>query len=130
MNGYEEVAERDMGVCRGCGHAGYAWGRPHIHHIVFRSHGGPDEAWNLITLCKRCHDRAHRLDREVFYPAWLLQRAVENLNILAEIELLRVRAAKSCGDCHYNNPANWTCLLFDYQDTAVDFGCDAWVCAG
>jgi hypothetical protein len=25
------------------------------HHIVFRSHGGGDEASNLVSLCERCH---------------------------------------------------------------------------
>lgn len=31
----------------------------HLHHIKFRSQGGLDEASNLITLCARCHRRAH-----------------------------------------------------------------------
>jgi hypothetical protein len=29
----------------------------HGHHIVFRSHGGPDEAWNRTTLCAWHHLR-------------------------------------------------------------------------
>lgn len=32
-----------------------------IHHITFRSQGGPDEEWNLITLCGSCHGWAHGL---------------------------------------------------------------------
>lgn len=31
-----------------------------IHHVVKRSQGGKDEAWNLITLCSCCHALAHR----------------------------------------------------------------------
>jgi hypothetical protein len=27
----------------------------HVHHIVFRSRGGSDEEWNLITLCSSHH---------------------------------------------------------------------------
>jgi hypothetical protein len=30
-----------------------------VHHIIFRSNGGSDEAENLITLCKNCHDGVH-----------------------------------------------------------------------
>lgn len=30
-----------------------------IHHIVFRSQGGSDEAENLITLCHTCHSALH-----------------------------------------------------------------------
>ena len=30
-----------------------------VHHIVFRRNGGSDEESNLITLCKRCHDKLH-----------------------------------------------------------------------
>lgn len=34
--------------------------RLHVHHIVWRSQGGSDDAENLITLCKTCHDRVHQ----------------------------------------------------------------------
>jgi hypothetical protein len=27
----------------------------HAHHIVFRSHGGPDDAWNLTAVCDDHH---------------------------------------------------------------------------
>lgn len=30
-----------------------------VHHIIFRSNNGSDEALNLITLCKVCHDDLH-----------------------------------------------------------------------
>ena len=29
------------------------------HHIQFRSHGGPDATWNLLSLCNACHDLVH-----------------------------------------------------------------------
>jgi hypothetical protein len=29
----------------------------HRHHIVYRSHAGPDDAWNLTTLCAWHHQR-------------------------------------------------------------------------
>lgn len=28
-----------------------------VHHIIPRSKGGPDEAWNLITLCADHHNQ-------------------------------------------------------------------------
>ena len=35
----------------------------HVHHIVFKSHRGPDELWNLICLCTNHHDQIH--NREI-----------------------------------------------------------------
>ena len=32
----------------------------HVHHIVFRSQEGPDEEWNLVTLCSSCHNGVHK----------------------------------------------------------------------
>ena len=31
----------------------------HIHHLIFRSLGGPNEIWNLICLTGEEHNRAH-----------------------------------------------------------------------
>jgi predicted HNH restriction endonuclease len=31
----------------------------HPHHITFKSQGGPDELWNLLTLCMNCHRDVH-----------------------------------------------------------------------
>lgn len=33
--------------------------RGHRHHIIYRSAGGPDETWNICTLCHLCHDAEH-----------------------------------------------------------------------
>lgn len=32
----------------------------HPHHVIFKSHGGPDEMNNLLTLCWQCHEAVHR----------------------------------------------------------------------
>lgn len=50
------ILQRDGYRCRSCG----ARNALHVHHIIFRSQGGPDEAWNLLTLCNSCHDGAHK----------------------------------------------------------------------
>jgi hypothetical protein len=36
------------------------------HHIIFRSEGGPDATWNLVTLCDRCHSAVHRYELEIY----------------------------------------------------------------
>lgn len=33
--------------------------KPHHHHIVFASQGGPDTMENVCTLCSDCHDAVH-----------------------------------------------------------------------
>ncbi len=48
------VRKRDKGKCRACGKPG-----TQIHHVVYRSHGGKDEASNLILTCSRCHSAIH-----------------------------------------------------------------------
>ena len=61
-----EVLERDRYRCRGCQtFAG------ELHHIQFRSQGGPDEASNLITLCPLCHRRAHGTAGRQVSPSFL-----------------------------------------------------------
>jgi hypothetical protein len=29
------------------------------HHIIFRSHKGPDRLWNLVAVCRRHHEALH-----------------------------------------------------------------------
>lgn len=52
-----EVDARDHGCCRipGCGSTGHT----HVHHIVHRAHGGPNELDNLVTLCGFHHRLLH-----------------------------------------------------------------------
>ena len=51
----KQVLNRDGYKCRSC----FSRNNLHVHHITFRSQGGPDEAWNLLTLCNSCHDGVH-----------------------------------------------------------------------
>jgi hypothetical protein len=56
MRARKRVRSRDKGRCRCCGiRSGL-----HVHHIVYRSQGGDDAEWNLITLCHHCHDSIHK----------------------------------------------------------------------
>lgn len=51
----KSIYRRDGYACALCGRADGL----QIHHVVHRSQGGPDEPWNLITLCPMCHQLAH-----------------------------------------------------------------------
>jgi len=44
------------------------------HEIIFRSQGGsPTDAYNIIQLCTKCHNREHGLDKEPPHDKeWLL----------------------------------------------------------
>lgn len=62
------IAARDGHQCRLCGKAcryGHAdiTKRADAHHIVFASAGGADESWNLLHLCRGCHDLIHVMRR-------------------------------------------------------------------
>lgn len=50
-----QIRARDE-TCRYCGADGY---RLEIHHIAYRSQGGPDTYWNLILLCDDHHRLVH-----------------------------------------------------------------------
>lgn len=61
---YHEVDARDHGYCRVC----QTYTRPdailapdgrHHHHLTYRSRGGTHTVNNLLTLCRRCHQRVH-----------------------------------------------------------------------
>ena len=52
------VLDRDSHICQHC-KGKTKDSRLEVHHIVFRRNGGSDEAENLITLCKTCHDKVH-----------------------------------------------------------------------
>jgi 5-methylcytosine-specific restriction endonuclease McrA len=51
----EQVLRRDGWRCQFCG----SITNLEVHHQQFRSHSGPDDKNNLITLCNRCHLAQH-----------------------------------------------------------------------
>ena len=52
------VLNRDNYTCQYC-KGKHKDSKLEVHHIVFRSQGGSDEASNLITLCHTCHKALH-----------------------------------------------------------------------
>lgn len=69
-----QVLERDRYRCRGC-----FVGAGELHHIQFRSQGGPDKASNLITLCPSCHRRAHGTNGRQIKPEFLKAMLTDRL---------------------------------------------------
>jgi 5-methylcytosine-specific restriction endonuclease McrA len=59
---YHKVYERDGGVCVICGRGIDL----EMHHVIYRSRGGSGEEHNLVLLCKKHHQAAHR-NSEVRY---------------------------------------------------------------
>lgn len=51
----ERILARDAYRCAICGKPA-----SQTHHILYRSQGGPDEGWNLISLDLECHELVHR----------------------------------------------------------------------
>lgn len=49
------VLNRDGWKCQDCGTSANL----QVHHLLYRSRLGSDEAINLITLCVKCHRRRH-----------------------------------------------------------------------
>lgn len=49
-----KIRSRDGHVCRWCGRVG-----EQVHHVLYRSQGGPDHASNLILLCVEHHGAVH-----------------------------------------------------------------------
>ena len=50
-----ECFKRDGWHCRNCN----STQNLHPHHIVYKSQGGPDTLYNLVTLCMNCHRDVH-----------------------------------------------------------------------
>lgn len=41
-----------------------------MHHVIYRSEGGPDRSYNLLTLCRMHHEEVHS-DKGKYQPALL-----------------------------------------------------------
>ena len=52
---------RDHPTCARCGKPSEV-----AHHVVRKREGGPDEAGNLVALCKKCHSLHHANTGESF----------------------------------------------------------------
>jgi hypothetical protein len=60
------IIDRDNHECVLCGHKlDYSF---HVHHVIYRAHGGSNEPKNLVLLCGQCHESLpqHRLLSDSF----------------------------------------------------------------
>lgn len=57
-NTKSHVLSRDKYICQNCKGKSKEK-RLEVHHVIYRSNGGSDNADNLVTLCKVCHDKVH-----------------------------------------------------------------------
>lgn len=57
----QQVLQRDGWRCQCCG----TMTNSKVHHREFRSHGGDDSEFNLITLCADRHAQVHSAREEV-----------------------------------------------------------------
>ncbi len=102
----QEVKARDR-FCRGCGQSA-----SHIHHIVFRSQGGSDEAENLVWLCMGCHILAHGMGPRL--EGWELGLTLR-ANVSTVLALRATGADRVCGGCDRYGALEGRCLLWDQQ---------------
>lgn len=69
--GRDEVMRRCSGRCE-TGIGGVCTGRAgHAHHILRRSHGGPDHPDNLLGVCAACHGYIHDHPAEAYENGWM-----------------------------------------------------------
>lgn len=65
-----EVRGRDGHQCQCCHipvfvNASNPLQRAQVHHIQYRSRGGPNEHRNLVTVCAECHAKIHAHEIDV-----------------------------------------------------------------
>lgn len=58
--------KRDNAQCRWCATTETL----NLHHVIYRSEGGPDRAYNLMTLCRMHHEEVHS-NKHLFQPVLL-----------------------------------------------------------
>lgn len=110
------VLERDRYRCRGCV---TSRGRLEVHHILYRSQGGPDALWNLITLCRQCHGRAHGVTGTRVAP-WIWTALIQANHWGWEKALLY----QSCQTCAHRD-VSFNCFTWD-QPVQPQMVCSQW----
>lgn len=54
--------ERDFGICQICGSRNH----PEGHHAFDYQFGGRADISNIVTLCRKCHDKVHHGTIDIF----------------------------------------------------------------
>lgn len=81
------VIARDGSCCRLCGVYVEV---PHVHHVIYRSQGGLDVGYNLVSLDLWCHERVHR-NKGLWTPILTQVALTDGVNGLALLRWYRAR---------------------------------------
>jgi len=84
------VLTRDQYTCQHCKGKSKDH-RLEAHHIIFRRNSGSDEAENLLTLCKTCHDKVH----EQTITLSLKGKKKGQLNHATQMNIIRTQLLKA-----------------------------------
>lgn len=79
----EKIRARDKHRCRWCGSPILL----EVHHVEYRSQGGTHDGYNLITLCKAHHDKAHSHKK-----AWQRTLKLSNWILLSEHRIISMKS--------------------------------------
>jgi len=82
----KQIYERDNYKCRLCNSEKDIC----VHHRTYK-YIGEEKLEELITMCKRCHNKFHKVNPEINYKYYIRQIELENRKQKDEIELERIR---------------------------------------
>lgn len=85
----KQIKKRDNHRCKYCGVPDHRRGRLSLHHVRYRSEGGPNTKENLITLCHECHAEVHT-DKKRYQK--LLLKVVDLANNGISVDVLELEA--------------------------------------
>lgn len=108
----DRVKRRDSSRCRWCG----TTDEVQIHHVRYRSEGGPDTPRNLISICATCHALAHS-NKKKYQPillTWLWLYYVKEREVTVPAVFRLVQWTQ-------NEQGFWTAEQQDWIDAAREF---------
>lgn len=82
------VFERDNYTCQVCGAKDKIL---QTHHIVYRSFGGTDRAFNLLTICTDCHTPENHKKGHVLYDWCMERKKIPNYKGSIFMNIIRIR---------------------------------------
>ena len=120
----KQVLARDGSRCRVCGYSpdDHPAVKLEIHHVLEQALGGLTVEFNLLTLCKNCHENATRPDpwlrTDLFEKIVVATSRYHRRNHEQGVETYRTWAARAlAGGCFVSkvdDPVE--CLIFDFDD--------------
>ena len=70
----------------------------HVHHIVFRSHGGTNSPDNLVVLCENCHDKIHKNANPEKESLKLRKKVQKHTASATKVSIVKAQIQKLFGD--------------------------------